>query len=276
MDLGNFDPRRRLPRLERAPVAPAAARSLELAVTMARDLDGDDDDDSEADRLRGRGHQSYLARGVDVLAKRPDELSLAQVEAALRRTKRELRAVNRANQAIPTDAPRIPVPKEYRDAEYPVSLAPDLDGRRRPAPRVVMFREGDVWKRRLAKPAPRHRRPPPEPFRNSLSRRDLRLARDGEERDRLNAARTRRAGRRRRRRTNGSRRPSGARRWRAARPRTPGRSTACWRTRPSRRRARRTTTGRRRGAGSGGRSSRRSRPTARSTSWSARTAASRS
>jgi len=188
VDLGNFDPRRRLPRLERAPVAPAAARSLELAVTMARDLDGDDDDDGEADRLRGRGHQSYLARGVDVLAKRPDELSLAQVEAALRRTKRELRAVNRANQAIPTDAPRIPVPKEYRDAEYPVSLAPDLDGRRRPAPRVVMFREGDVWKRRLAKPAPRHRRPPPEPFRNSLSRRDLRLARDGEERDRLNAA----------------------------------------------------------------------------------------
>ena len=140
----------------------SSARSLELAVTMARDLDGDDDDDGEADRLRGRGHQSYLARGVDVLAKRPDELSLAQVEAALRRTKRELRAVNRANQAIPTDAPRIPVPKEYRDAEYPVSLAPDLDGCRRPAPRVVMFREGDVWKRRLAKPAPRHRRPPPE------------------------------------------------------------------------------------------------------------------
>ena len=238
---------------------------------MARDLDGDDDDDGEADRLRGRGHQSYLARGVDVLAKRPDELSLAQVEAALRRTKRELRAVNRANQAIPTDAPRIPVPKEYRDAEYPVSLAPDLDGRRRPAPRVVMFREGDVWKRRLAKPAPRHRRPPPEPFRNSLSRRDLRLARDGEERDRLNPARGAPGAE-----AAAYERAGGHRRKTLARGRAPGRSTACWRTRPSRRRARRTTTGRRRGAGSGGRSSRRSRPTARSTSWSARTAASRS
>ena len=186
VDLGNFDPRRRLPTLERAPVAATVQRSLELGLTMQRDIEPPFDE-LEADRIRGLGHQAYLAKGVDVLAKRPGELSLAQVEAALRQTKRELKEVNRVNQAMPTDAFRIPIPKAYRDTELLVPLAPDLDGKRRPAPKVVMFKEGDEWKRRLAKPAPRHRRPPSLPFRKSMVLRDLKLARDDKERDRMNA-----------------------------------------------------------------------------------------